>query len=103
MPVNGVSSLNILSPTILQPDTTKQSEGSIVPVSFSEYLKGALDNVNDLQLESDKATEDFALGKSDNIHGVMIAAEKADVALQFAMQVRNKLLDAYTEIMRMQV
>jgi flagellar hook-basal body complex protein FliE len=48
-------------------------------------------------------TEDFAAGRTDNIHQVMIAAEKSDIALQFTMQIRNKILDAYNEIMRMQI
>jgi flagellar hook-basal body complex protein FliE len=46
-------------------------------------------------------TEDFAIGKNNNIHEVMIAAEKAGLSLKFLMQIRNKLLDAYQEIMRM--
>ncbi|MFZ5352087.1 MAG: flagellar hook-basal body complex protein FliE [Bacillota bacterium] len=72
-------------------------------VSFSDFLNSAIKQVNNLQIESEKLNEAFALGKTDNIHQVMIAAEKADLALQFTMQIRNKLLDAYQEIMRMPV
>jgi len=71
--------------------------------SFTEFLKDALNKTNDLQIESQKLQEDFAAGRTDNIHQVMIAAEKADIALQFTMQIRNKILDAYNEIMRMQI
>jgi len=56
-----------------------------------------------LELESQALANAFALGKTDNIHQVMIAAEKADIALQFTLQIRNKILDAYNEIMRMQI
>ena len=71
--------------------------------SFTEFLKDALNKTNDLQIESQKLQEDFAAGRTDNIHQVMIAAEKADIALQFTIQIRNKILDAYNEIMRMQI
>lgn len=72
-------------------------------VSFGDYLKNALDSVNQLQLDSEQAGVDFAAGKTDNIHDVMIAGEKADIALQFTMQIRNKVVEAYNEIMRMQI
>lgn len=72
-------------------------------VSFSEFLNGALQKVSDLQNESDQLNEAFALGKTDNISQVMIATEKAEMAMQFTVQVRNKILDAYNEIMRMPV
>lgn len=72
-------------------------------ISFLDYLNNATKDTNSLILESEKLSEDFAIGKTDNIHQVLIAIEKADVALQFTMQVRNKILDAYSEIMRMQI
>lgn len=72
-------------------------------VSFSDYLKNELNKVNDLIIQSDRLSEDFAAGKTDNIHQVLIAVEKADIALQLTLQIRNKILDAYNEIMRMQL
>lgn len=72
-------------------------------VSFGEFLNSAIQQVNSMQLESEKLNEALALGKTDNIHQVMIASEKADMALQFTMQVRNKVMDAYQEIMRMPI
>lgn len=71
--------------------------------SFADFLKNAIEDVNKLQLESESLNEAFAMGKTDNIHQVMIAAEKAEIALQFTIQVRNKILEAYQEIMRMPV
>jgi len=73
------------------------------PIRFSEYLNEALNNTNQLLLDADRIADDFAAGRTDNIHQVAIAAEKADIALQFTMQIRTKLLDAYNEIMRMQI
>lgn len=52
---------------------------------------------------SSQLTTDFITGKNENIHNLMIASEKASVLLQFTMQVRNQVLDAYREIMRMPV
>lgn len=72
-------------------------------VSFADFLNNALSEVNNLQLESEQLNEAFAMGKNDNIHQVMIAAEKADMALQLTIQLRNKVLEAYQEIMRMPV
>ena len=80
-------------------NSTSKSEG----VSFADFLNNAVSDVNKLQLESEQLNEAFAMGKNDNIHQVMIAAEKADIALQFTMQIRNKVLEAYQEIMRMPV
>lgn len=71
--------------------------------SFADTLKSAIDNVNQLQKSSDKAAQDLATGRTDNVADVMIAAEKADIALRVMVQVRNKIIDAYQEIMKMQV
>ena len=71
--------------------------------SFWKYLQGSIEKVNDLQLKADKATQDFLLGKDTNIHQVMIAIEKANISLQLMVQIRNKMMNAYEEIMRMQI
>lgn len=72
-------------------------------VSFSDTLSESLNKVNDLQKEADKAIEDFATGKTRNIHETMIAVNKADLAFRLTMQVRNKIVEAYQEVMRTQV
>lgn len=71
--------------------------------SFGEILSQAMNQVNNLQNQATDTSNSFAAGQIEDIHQVMIASEKADVALQFTIQIRNKLLDAYHEIMRMQV
>lgn len=71
--------------------------------SFSELMYGALKDVNKLQLEADKMKEDLVLGEVENLHDVTIAGEKANVALQVSMGIRSKLVEAYKEIMRMQI
>ena len=71
--------------------------------SFGKILMDALEDVNDLQQKASQASTDLATGKIEDISQVVIAAEKAAVALQLTIQVRNKMLESYQEMMRMQV
>lgn len=71
--------------------------------SFGNLLKNLVDDVKSTQEISDHATQELVAGKSKDIHGAMIAMEKADVSLRLLMQVRNKVIEAYREVMRMQV
>ena len=66
---------------------------------FSELVS----KVNDLQIQSDKSIQSLASGESKNLHEVMISMEKASISFQFMSSVRNKALEAYQEVMRMQV
>ncbi|WP_096269893.1 flagellar hook-basal body complex protein FliE [Paucisalibacillus globulus] len=83
-------------------NTLKTSPGK-AQASFANVLKNAISNVNDLQVLSDKKTEALALGKIDDLHDVMITAQKASITLQATVEVQRKAIDAYNEIMRMQV
>jgi flagellar hook-basal body complex protein FliE len=71
--------------------------------SFADTLKDSIQQVNQLQKDADVKMQQLATGKTDNIQDVMIAAEKADIGLRLMMQVRNKIVDGYQEIMKMQV
>lgn len=70
---------------------------------FGKMLLNALQEVNNLQVEADLAIQDVALGKEENLHRAIIALEKANLALGLTVQVRNKVVEAYQEIMRMQL
>ena len=72
-------------------------------VSFTDILKEGLGQANSLQFAADDIATKFTAGETDNIHEVMIAGQKADMALQLATAVRTKLIEAYQEIMRMQI
>jgi flagellar hook-basal body complex protein FliE len=72
-------------------------------VSFADTLKDAFGKVNDLQTEANTKMEQLATGETTDIADVKIAAEKADIALRLMTSVRNKMIDAYHEIMKMQV
>lgn len=71
--------------------------------SFADTLKDAIEGVNKLQKDADKKMQDLATGRTENVADVMIATEKADIALKLMVSVRNKIIDAYQEIMKMQV
>lgn len=71
--------------------------------SFAETLGSAIGEVNQLQKNADKAIQNLATGRTDNIADVMVQTEQADIALKLMMQVRNKIIDAYQEVMKMQV
>ncbi|NTV90289.1 MAG: flagellar hook-basal body complex protein FliE [Clostridiales bacterium] len=97
-----VGTVNSLAPSKSLFETTDSSSGN-ASVPFAEYLKSALQSTNDLIVDSDNMASAFASGKTDNIAAVQIAAQKADLALQFTMQIRTKILDAYSEIIKMQI
>ncbi len=68
--------------------------------SFGHTLENAFQQVNDAQLHAGEMTRAFAQGQTSDLHSVMIAGEQATLALQMATQIRNKVIDAYQEVMR---
>ncbi|MGE3759584.1 MAG: flagellar hook-basal body complex protein FliE [Pseudobdellovibrionaceae bacterium] len=71
--------------------------------SFADTLKDAVANVNSQQQVADQKMQDLAVGKNQDIADVMITAEKADISLKLMTSVRNKIIEAYQEVMKMQV
>lgn len=70
--------------------------------SFDKLLKNAISEVNDLQKAAETASSDLMKG-SGSIHDAVIAVEEADLSFRLMMKVRGKIVDAYQEVMRMQV
>ena len=68
---------------------------------FADNLKKAINAVNDYQVKADQATTDLAVGRHHRIHETMMAPMEAELSLKMLLQVRNKALEAYREIMRM--
>lgn len=68
---------------------------------FSTTLKESLKNVNDLQMGSVGMIEAFASGERQNVHELMISLQKSGLAMSMTSAVRNKILEAYKEVMRM--
>jgi flagellar hook-basal body complex protein FliE len=71
--------------------------------SFGEFLQDSIGKVNQLQQDANLAMEKLASGESQNLHETLLAVEKADIAFRTMNQVRTKVLDAYREIMKMQI
>ncbi len=104
MAIDKIGTVGSLAPTrSIFTELEKDSTMAGVTVPFSDYLKKALNSTNDLLIQSQNLSDAFAAGETDNIHQVALMAEKADIALQFTMQIRNKIMDAYSEIMRMTI
>jgi len=70
---------------------------------FGQMLADSITKVNEAQQTADHSIKELAAGRTKNIHETMLQIENADASLKLMMQVRNKVLDAYKEIMRMQV
>ena len=83
------------SPATVAPHTAQKG--------FVDLLQQATEQVNRAQQAADKAAQDFALGNTPDIHDTIIAIEKADLSLRLLTQVRNKAVEAYQEVMRMQI
>ena len=71
--------------------------------SFGEFLVDSLKKANELELESEKLNAALAAGRIEDISQVVVASQKAEIALQLTLQLRNRATQAYQEIMRMQV
>jgi len=70
---------------------------------FANFLAESVAKVNELQEKANVAVQELASGKSKNIHETLMAVEQADIAFKTMNQIRSKVLDAYKEMMRMQV
>lgn len=71
--------------------------------SFKDFLVQSMQDVNSMQAAADKAVEKLATGGDVNPAEVLTAVQKADIAFQMMIQVRNKLVDAFTEIKNLQI
>ena len=71
--------------------------------TFGEFLQDSIGKVNSIQQDANIAMEKLASGESQNLHETLLMVEKADIAFRTMNQVRTKVLDAYREIMKMQI
>jgi len=95
MNISSISNVN----SIAQKSTSNATQSG----TFENVLNDAMTMANQTDQENSQDTINLLTGDVNDLHTSMINMEKADLALQFTVQVRNKILDAYTEIMRMQV
>jgi len=93
-----IETLNL--PSFTENTGAKKVEGT---TSFADVLKDSISKVGELEKEADSEVQKLAKMETQDIHNTMIAVEKADLTFQMMMQIRNKIINAYEEIMRMQV
>ncbi|MGC4375632.1 flagellar hook-basal body complex protein FliE [Fictibacillus sp. Mic-4] len=100
--MDSISSITSLGNTLSVSNKSKiNSNGA--PASFAHILNTMIHKVNDSQIQADQAAEQLVTGKATDLHQVMIASEKANITLQTALEIRNKVIEAYQEVMRTQV
>ena len=101
LPVTGVTGTafqaQLESATRARP--TSDSSGQ----SFADTLQSALDSVNETQVHADDKLAELAAGQTPDIHGTMIALQEADITLRTMVSVRDKMVDAYQQVMNMQI
>jgi flagellar hook-basal body complex protein FliE len=98
--LGSVSSNTQLSSVLNKLASTDKTESS---TEFSDILTEAFSNAQETEAENDLGNLELLAGEGTGIHETIIQAEKAELALELALQVRNKVIDAYNEIMRMQL
>jgi flagellar hook-basal body complex protein FliE len=102
--ISGNSFSPIYTPTPAQPTTATAPTGPSKTEGggFQSVLQNAVDQVEQMHTDAQQQVSEMAQGNRQDVHNVMIAVEKADVAFQLMMQVRNKIVSAYQEVSRMQ-
>lgn len=100
------TSVSLLTPTSLRedyPEGAAPRGTETISRSFAALLKEKLEEANSLQHQADALTQQYLTGKVEDVHQVMLALEQANLSLQLLVQVRNKVIEAYQEISRMQI
>lgn len=100
MSIGSIKSLGSVDPRAVYGTTSATPS---VKTSFADQLKNAVADVNDLQTRREDMVEQMVTGQATEVHDVMIAAKESQLAFELLLEIRNKLLESYQEIMRMQV
>ena len=98
MKIEGIGDQSLLNPT----GASKSNPGAN-DINFNDILSDAISQVDDLQKDSEAMNEKLAIGEVDDLHEVVIATEKAELALNLTMEIRNQLVETHDELMRMQI
>jgi flagellar hook-basal body complex protein FliE len=97
-----VNSITNITPLTL-PQLNQAISPAGQPGEFQKVLTGAINQVESLNNNAAESVQKFLRGDSDELHSTILAAQKAELAFQLGLQVRNKVVDAYQEIMKMQM
>ena len=99
-----IESTSLFIPTQISAVTNSpRTSSSESQQKFGDFLKSAIASVNETQQASDMATDKLIRGGDIELHDVMIASQKASITLNASLEIRNKVVEAYQEIMRMPV
>jgi flagellar hook-basal body complex protein FliE len=102
MDINGINSGAGIT-KIIPSNGSNGTKAASSSTGSGDFFGELVGKVNDLQTQADSKIKNMVTGESRELHEVMIAVEKASISFQFLTQVRNKALEAYSEVMRMQV
>lgn len=91
------------SPYSLKDSPAIPFQNGEIQKSFGDFLADSVAQVNSMQVEANQAVEKLVTGKTKNIHETMLQIERADIAFKTMNQIRSKVIDAYKEVMRMQI
>lgn len=100
-PLNPISPLQTLSPLPGATGPDEQVDGN--GISFSDLLKQTLREAGDEDKRAENAARSLLVGEGTDMHSAILAVQKADINMMMMMAVRSKLIDAYREVMRMQL
>lgn len=108
MNLQGIDSLLAASrpvarPTIEPPNLPAAKDAGSTSHSFLDMLGEQLENVNQQQHDANQQVQQLALGNSEGIHDVVLSVAKADLMFRMVLEIRNRLVESYQEVMRMQV
>ena len=95
--------INLLSNEAIKFDSDKLSEQAQSDGSFADILTQALNTASETDTVDKISSLELLAGQNDDLTGLMLDIQKAELSLNLALQIRNKVIDAYNEIMRMQV
>jgi flagellar hook-basal body complex protein FliE len=85
------------------PDSLTPAGGSDSSNAFSSILKDTISSLQSTQAEADSAVQKFLTGENDDIHTTVLATQRAEMTFELGLQVRNKVVSAYQEVMKMQL
>ena len=109
LPIDGAGSINLLAPhqpvqvesaPIVKENAAIDPSGGAI---FEDLLKNVVGGANDSINHAEAVGKEFAAGTRDDIHGTMLALSKADIELRLVGNIRNKVVDAFYELWRMQI
>ena len=98
--------LSGIQPSAIQPAGPLEIGGSARPSGESDFgkiLQGAIEQVEGSRADANQSVQNFLAGDGDDLHSTVLAVQRADLEFNLLMQVRNKVISAYQEVMRMQM